>query len=120
MRHTTGTTAVNAALTRTLETGHADCEEYGAVLRTFRDLAATLVVLIALFGTLMLIDPRVREQFGQITGEVQGQGWSAPEGPIGSAAEAAVSITSNYASDNPFLFSFAVVAVVIFMLMLRT
>ena len=111
---------MSAAFIRTLEIGHGDCEEYGAVLRTFRDLAATLVVLIALFGMLMLIDPRVRDQFGQLTGEVQGQGWNSPEGPIGTAAQAAVSITSDYAYDNPFLFSFAVAAVVIFMLMLRT
>ncbi len=41
-------------------------------------------------------------------------------GPVGNAAYAAMSIGSDYASDNPFLFSFLVVAVVLFMLMLRS
>jgi hypothetical protein len=85
-----------------------------------KDFAATLALLIVLFGMLMLIDPRVREQFGRLTGEVRSQQWNAPDGPIGNAANAALTITSGYAVDNPFLFSFAVVAVVIFMLMLRT
>jgi hypothetical protein len=41
-------------------------------------------------------------------------------GPMGNAAYAAMSIGTDYASDNPVLFSFLVVAVVLFMLMLRS
>ena len=87
------------------------------VVKKLRDLAATLAVLVVLFGMLMAINPRVRDQFGQMTTSVQG-----PEslGPMQNAAYAAVSIGSDYAADNPFLFSFLVAAVVLFMLMLRS
>lgn len=90
------------------------------VFGRLRDIAATLAVLIVLLGTLMLINPRVREDISRMTGDVQSQGWSAPDGPIVMTAERLLTITSDYASDNPFLFSFAVAAAVIFMLMLRT
>jgi ribose/xylose/arabinose/galactoside ABC-type transport system permease subunit len=87
------------------------------VLKKLRDLAVTLAVLVVLFGMLMAINPRVREQFNEMTRTVQG-----PEslGPVQNAAYAAVSIGSDYAADNPFLFSFLVAAVVLFMLMLRS
>jgi hypothetical protein len=87
------------------------------VLKKLRDLAVTLAVLVVLFGMLMAINPRVREQFNGMTQTVQG-----PEslGPVQNAAYAAVSIGSDYAADNPFLFSFVVAAVVLFMLMLRS
>jgi ribose/xylose/arabinose/galactoside ABC-type transport system permease subunit len=87
------------------------------VLKKVRDLAATLAVLVVLFGMLMAINPRVRDQFGEMTRSVQGR---ESLGPVQNAAYAAVSIGSDYAADNPFLFSFLVVAVVLFMLMLRS
>jgi hypothetical protein len=87
------------------------------VLKKARDLAATLAVLVVLFGMLMAINPRVRDQFGQMTTSVQGR---ESLGPMQNAAYAAVSIGSDYAADNPFLFSFLVAAVVLFMLMLRS
>ena len=87
------------------------------VLKKVRDLAATLAVLVVLFGMLMAINPRVREQFGEMTRSVQGR---ESLGPVQNAAYAAVSIGSDYAADNPFLFSFLVAAVVLFMLMLRS
>ena len=85
-----------------------------------RDLAATLAVLAVLFGMLMAINPRVRERFGEMTASVQGRDVNSSVGPVSNAAYAAVSIGSDYAADNPFLFSFLVVAVVLFMLMLRS
>ena len=85
--------------------------------RKARDLAATLAVLAALFGMVMAINPRVRERFAELTTGVQGR---ESLGPVQNAAYAAVSIGSDYAADNPFLFSFLVVAVVLFMLMLRS
>ena len=84
------------------------------------DLAATLAVLVVLFGMLMAINPRVRERFGEMTTSMQGGKWDPSAGTVGNAAYAAMSIGSDYAADNPFLFSFLVVAVVLFMLMLRS
>jgi hypothetical protein len=90
------------------------------VLRKVRDLAATLAVLLVLFGMLMAINPRVRERFGEMTATVQGGDMNSSLGPMGNAAYAAMSIGSDYAAGNPILFSFLVVAVVLFMMMLRT
>ena len=91
------------------------------MLKKLRDLAATLAVLVVLFGMLMAINPRVRERFGEMTMmSVQGRDMNSSLGPLGNAAYAAMSIGSDYASDNPVLFSFLVVAVVLFMLMLRS
>jgi hypothetical protein len=87
------------------------------VLKKVRDLALTLAVLVVLFGMLMAINPRVRDQFHQATSSVQG---SESLGPVQNAANAALSIGTDYAADNPFLFSFLVAAVVLFMLMLRS
>lgn len=84
------------------------------------DLAAALAVLVLLFGMLMAINPRVRERFGEMTTSVQGGTWDPSAGTIGNTAYAVMSIGSDYAADNPFLFSFLVVAVVLFMLMLRS
>jgi hypothetical protein len=89
------------------------------VLKKARDLAATLAVLAVLFGMLMAINPRVRERFGEMTVSVQSRDVNSSIGPVGSAAYAAMAIGSDYAADNPFLFSFLVVAVVLFMLMLK-
>jgi len=90
------------------------------VLKKVRDLAATLAVLVVLFGMLMAINPRVRERFGEMTTSVQGRDVNSSLGPLGNAAHAAMSIGQDYAVDNPILFSFLVVAVVLFMMMLRT
>jgi hypothetical protein len=87
------------------------------VLKKVRDLVATLAVLAVLFGMLMAINPRVQERFAEMTANMQGR---ESFGPMQSAAYAAMSIGSGYASDNPFLFSFLVVAVVLFMLMVRS
>ena len=81
------------------------------------DLAATLAVLVVLLGMLMAINPRVRERFAELTSGMQGR---ESLGPMQNAAYAAMSIGSDYAADNPYLFSFLVVAAVLFMLMLRS
>ena len=90
------------------------------VLKKVRDLAATLAMLVVLFGLMMAFNPRMRERFGDMTMSVQGRDVNASFGPLGNAAYAAMSIGQDYAIDNPILFSFLVVAVVLFMLMLRT
>jgi hypothetical protein len=87
------------------------------VLKKVRDTAATLAVLVVLFGMVMAINPRVHERFAELTTSVQGR---ESLGTVQNAAYAAVSIGSDYAADNPFLFSFLVVAVVLFMLMIRS
>ena len=87
------------------------------VLKKLRDIAVTLAVLAVLFGTLLAFSPRVHERFAELTSSVQGR---ESLGPLQNAAYAAMSIGSDYAADNPYLFSFLVVAVVLFMLMLRS
>ncbi len=89
------------------------------VLKKVRDLAATLAVLAVLFGMLLAINPRVREKFAGMM-STRGTDMNSSLGPVSNAAYAAMSIGSDYASDNPFLFSFLVVAVVLFMLMVRS
>ena len=90
------------------------------MFKKVRDLAATIAVLVVLFGMLMAINPRVRERFGEMTVSMQSGNVNSSFGPVGNAASAAMSIGSDYAIDNPVLFSFLVVAVVLFMMMLRT
>jgi len=80
----------------------------------------TLAVLAVLFAMLMALNPRVRERFAEMTASVQGRDMNSSVGPVGNAAYAAVSIGSDYASDNPILFAFLVAAAVLFMLMLRS
>lgn len=91
-----------------------------AVLKKMRGLAATLIVLGVLFAMLVTVNPQVREHAMQIGADVRNQNWNSSAGPIGSFAQSAFSTTSYYASDNPILFSFVFVAVVLFLLMLRT
>ena len=70
---------------------------------------------------LLAINPRVRERFGEITASVQGRDMNSSLGPVSNAATCRhVDWKSDYASDNPVLFSFLVVAAVLFVLMLRT
>ena len=76
---------------------------------------------MVLFGMLMAINPRVRDRFAEMTTSVQAaRDVNSSLGPVGNAAYAAMSIGTDYASDNPVLFSFLVVAAVLFMLMLRS
>jgi hypothetical protein len=89
------------------------------VLKKVRDLAVTLGVLAVLFGMLLAINPRVREKFAELMSS-RGHDVNSSLGPVSNAAYAAMSIGSDYASDNPYLFSFLVVAVVLFMLMVRS
>ena len=88
--------------------------------RRLRDIGVSLAVLTLLFGMLMLINPRARESAAQMAGDAQSQQWDATSGPISGAAMGAISITSGYAADNPVMFSFAVVAALLFMLMVKS
>jgi hypothetical protein len=90
------------------------------VRRRIRDVVVTLAVLAVLFGLLMAVNPQVRERMGHMTGDVQSQQWEASDEVVGSFVRSAVATTSNYATDNPFLFPFVAVAAVLFVLMLRT
>jgi hypothetical protein len=83
-------------------------------------LAATLAVLMVMFGMLMAVNPRVRERFGEMTANVQGRDVDSSLSPVSNAAYAAMSIGSDYAAGNPVLFSFLVVAALLLMLMLRS
>ncbi len=90
------------------------------VWRKLRDFGATLVALAVVFGMLMAINPRVRERFSEMMTTNVGRDMNSSLGPVGNAAYAAMSIGTDYAAGNPFLFSFLVVAAILFMLMLRS
>jgi len=90
------------------------------VKRRIREIIVTLAVMVVLFGLLITVNPQVRERMDQVTGEVQNQNWQSANGPVRKLVHVAVSTTSHYASDNPVLFPFVGVAVVLFVLMLRT
>ena len=86
----------------------------------FKEVVLSLAGLVLIFGLLISIDPRLREQAGNVASSAQTQQWSSADGPIRSVAADATHIVSDYASGNPILFAFLVVAVVLFMMMLRT
>lgn len=90
-----------------------------AVLKKVGDIGITLVVLAVLFGMLAVLNPRMRDQVTQLTSGVPTAQLNAPDGPVG-VAHAVLAVTSDFAIDNPFMFSFAVVAALLFVLMLRT
>ena len=85
------------------------------VLKKVRDLAVTLAVLAVLFGMLMAINPRVREQFAGMT-STRAETVNR-SGPCRMPRMRRCRSDLTTRSDNPFLFSFLVVAVVLFMLM---
>ena len=90
------------------------------VWKKLRELGVTVAVLAVLFGILMATNPQVRERFGEMTSTVQSGDVNSSIAPVSNAAYAAMSIGSDYAADNPFLFTFLVGAVILFMLMLRS
>jgi hypothetical protein len=85
-----------------------------------RGLIPTIIVLGVLFGMLMAVNPRMRERASEVRIDVQNQKWNSTGAPIASFVQAVADTTSWYASDNPVMFSFVFVAVVLFILMLRT
>jgi hypothetical protein len=88
--------------------------------RRIRDLAATVAVLLVIFGTLVSINPRMRERVGEISGDAARQDWSTPGDAVGRTAGSALAVASGYAADSPYLFAFLAVALVLFVLMVRS
>jgi hypothetical protein len=86
--------------------------------RQIRDLVVSLAALGVLFTVLMTVDPRLRDRAGELT--ASHKHWDASRDAVGDTMGTAVSYVSGYANDNVYLFTFLVVAVVLFMLMLRT
>jgi hypothetical protein len=103
-----------------LDRGTPIAKSTDVVLKRMREAAVTLLVVGMLFAMLILINPRVRESAGQLGGDVQNQHWEASAAPVGNVAASVISMTSYYAPDNPYLFSFLIVAGVLFVLLLRT
>ena len=87
--------------------------------RRLRDIGVTLFVLVVLFGTLTAINPRMREQVEQFSGGVQSQNWDPAGSPVGHATMTFVDVISEFAADNPIMFAFAIIATVLFMMMLK-
>jgi hypothetical protein len=88
--------------------------------RRVRDLVVTIAVLMVLFGALVSIDPRIRERASELSGGVSQQDWNVSTGVVEHAMTSVLAVASSFAADNTYLFSFLVVAVVLFVLMLRT
>jgi hypothetical protein len=86
--------------------------------RQIRDLVVSLAALGVLFTVLITVDPRLRDRAGQLT--VSDQHWDASRNAVGDTMGTAISYVSGYANDNVYLFMFLVVAVLLFMLMLKT
>ena len=84
------------------------------------DIGMTVAVLVVLLGMLVAINPRMREQVGHVSGSVQSQNFDAVASPVGNATLDFVDVISGFAADKPFMFSFAVVAAVLFMVMIKT
>jgi hypothetical protein len=88
--------------------------------RQIRDLLVTLAALGVLFTVLISMDPRLRDRAGQLTGGMSTQQLSASRHVVDNTMGSAVSVVSGYANDNMYMFAFLIVAVVLFVLMLRT
>ena len=89
-------------------------------MKRLTDIGMTIAVLVLLMGILVAINPRMREQAQQFSGNVQSQNWDPAATPVGNATFTFVDVISDFAQDNPFMFSFAVVAAILFMVMIRT
>lgn len=83
--------------------------------RRIRDVAASLLALIALVSVLMFVDQRVRGRVGGVATEVAGGAWSAP-----AAVETIVSTGWTHYGANTYLVAFLAAGVVLVCLMLRT
>ena len=85
-----------------------------------RDIIGSIVVLLVLFGVLIAINPAVRDWAGGFAGAGRGQQLGGVAQGVGKVLHTAGLATLSYAGDNPILFGFAVVSVLMFGLMLRT
>jgi hypothetical protein len=88
--------------------------------RQIRDTVITLAALCVLFMMLISISPSLRDRAGEFRGASSSQQWDVSRGVVGQAMDTALGAVSGYAADNTFMFSFLVVACVLFVLMLRT
>jgi hypothetical protein len=86
--------------------------------RRIRDLVATIVTLLIIFAVLIRFSPEVRDRAKQFVSS--SQEWSAQGNFARHTVVTASSYASGWASDNTYLFSLVVVAVVLLALMLRT
>jgi len=85
-----------------------------------RDLVFSLVALLTLFVLLASIDPQLRDRASELSGGIT-TSWDAPgSSALNTAMVSIMTGFSSYADDNVYLFTFLVVACVLFVLMLRT
>lgn len=89
--------------------------------RRVRDLIATTIVVLVLFGMLASMNPRMREGVDRFTSEgVSGPQWSSVRQAFDATVLSAMAALSGFAADNIYLFSFLVVAFVLLVLMVRS
>ena len=86
--------------------------------KRIRDLVATIVSLLIILAVLVRFSPEVRDRVKLMTSSTQE--WSEQGNFVQHVVVSASSMATGFASDNTYLFSFVVVAVVILALMLRT
>jgi hypothetical protein len=88
--------------------------------RQIRDLLVTLAALGVLFTMLISMDPRLRDRAGQLASGMSTQQLDASRHVVDTTMGSAVSVVSGYANSNTYMFAFLIVAVVLFVMMLRT
>ena len=85
--------------------------------KRFRETVIALIALGVLLGTLVSINPRVRERAGDVTSSMQ---WGTSSSAVQHTFSSIVTMMSSYAGDNVYLFTFLVAACCLFVLMVRT
>ena len=88
--------------------------------RRGRDLIGTTLALVVLFGAVISISDRLRESLARFIRDLSEPVSSPSLSAFGDAATGMVGVVGNFGADNPFLFAFLVVALVLVVLMLRS
>ena len=94
---------------------YVNCER-SRVPRRLKDVVLTIVTLVVLFGTLVSINPRLREQTEQFASHPR---WDAIGGTVAQTVVSGTTIVEGYAGDNTYLFWFLIAACVFVVLMLK-
>jgi len=81
-----------------------------------KDVVLTIATLVVLFGTLVSINPRLREQTEQFASHPR---WDAIGGTVTQTLVSGTTIVQGYAGDNTYLFWFLVAACIFVVLMLK-
>lgn len=85
--------------------------------RRIRDIARSVLALLALFFVLVSLDERVKDRLRQFFSDASGVTWTDQPSALGDAM---VDAASRHGIDSVYLVTFLCVGVVLVLLMLRT